>query len=177
LVEQTKNVFIKNKNADWLNSIIEKDIYKTLSEIIGIPREEVKKEMMYFLFTEPEAKSLLKRAFSNAYPEFYNGIMDVKRAFKENLGSSKRYLPIFLQFIESHIFIECVYKELSIAGIPAIPKHDCILFPSNKLQLVQEVIDNCFLKIGFKGKMFPEITDEITINKWPDWYIPSTEPI
>jgi hypothetical protein len=177
LAEKTKTVFIKNKNADWLNSIIEKDIYKTFSEIMGISREEIKKEMMYFLFTEPEAKSKLKKAFSYAYPEFYNGIMDVKRAFKENFGSSKSHLPIFLQFIESHIFIECIYKELSIAGIPAIPKHDCILFPSDKLQLVQDVIDNCFLKIGFTGKMVPEITEEITINKWPDWYKPSTESI
>lgn len=172
-MEKNVDVFFNLDSDEWFQDFINNDIYRSIAKELGLmTRAESKKGMMMLFFTEPGYHSPLINPLKNLFPEYANGLIDAKDSFKKNYQSSKKTFPVFLQLVEAHIFIEIIYPELAKAGIPALTKHDSILFPKSRFLEIQSIVADCFDKIGFVGKMELEKTAS-SINIWPDWYKPT----
>jgi hypothetical protein len=175
-LEKNESVFFSIVDDGWLNLFMEADIYQVIADEKEYYKGEAKKKMMELLFTEPNVPSSIAESLAKHFPEFLTGLKKTKKSFKKTAGSSKRKLPLFLQLLEAHIFIEVVYPEIAKAGIPAISKHDCIMFPKSREKEVKEIIDSCFEKLGFKGKVVLDEKKDLHINEFPEGYKPSGEP-
>jgi hypothetical protein len=176
-LKKNESVFFYQEEDAWLNDFVGTDIYKTIADELGITRGEAKKEMMFLIFTEANVPSNISEALSKLFPEFINGLKAIKKSFKREHGSSKKTLPLFLQFLEAHIFVEVIYEEIAKAKIPAITKHDCILFPVSREREIKTIIESCFGRLGLVGQMVLEEKKELQINEWPEEYKPSKIPI
>ena len=162
--EINKNVFFNEVETSWLKQFVNNDIYRVIAKEQGITRNQAKKEMMVLFFTEPTAPSAIATVVSNHYPEFFNGLKSAQHSFKKTLKSSKKTLPVFLQFVEAHIFLEIIYSELAKANIPSITKHDSILLPKSRFNEVELIVAHCFNSLGFKGKMVLEESKSLSIE-------------
>lgn len=172
-LKKNRDVFFNIDEGEWFQEFIDGDIYSSISKELGYSsRAKAKKEMMVLFFTEPGYPSPLITPIRKLFPKYLNGLLESKKSFKENHKSCKKTFPVFLQLVEAHIFIEIIYPALAEAGIPALTKHDSILFPKSRYKEVEKIVANCFKKIGFRGKMELEKT-ESKINIWPDWYKPA----
>lgn len=155
-LDKNPGLFFKQEDKSWLKAFTHSDIYTLMGDSIGITREEAKTEMMQKLFTEPGKPSRFDPALKQHFPIYYEQLEKTKKAFLLNMGSSKKTFPVFLQMVEAHIFIEIIYTAIAAANIPAIPKHDCILFPKSRLKEVAQIISDCFSRLNFVGKINPE---------------------
>ena len=171
-MEKNIDVFYLLNEGDWFKQFLNTDIYKSVGNELGKNRAIAKKGMMMLFFTESGQYSPLIKPLKKLFPEYLEALLAVKHSFKENHLSCKKTFPVFLQLVEAHIFIEIIYPALAEAGIPALTKHDSILFPKSRYSEVEKIVADCFQKIGFRGKMEVEKT-ESKINIWPDWYKPA----
>ncbi len=165
-----EDVFFKEKENDWFERFLNSDIYQIAADEKGTTRVKAKSDMMYLFFTEPNAPSVLKKSLFPHFPEFITGLQTTKESFKKNHKSSKKSLPLFLQLVEAHIFVEIIYEELANARIPAIPKHDSILCPASRLPEVKVIVQGCFERIGLRGKMELDVKKMQEYNIFPEWY-------
>ena len=176
-IVRNKDVFFILNERDWFSEFLNTDIYSSIGHELGnTNRAMSKKGMMMLLFTEPETYSPFIKPLRTLFPEYLEGLLAVKHSFKENHMSSKKSLPVFLQMVEAHVFLEIIYPALAEAGIPALTKHDSILFPKSRYLEVEKIVADCFEKIGFRGKMELE-EPESNINNWPDWYKPAQNEV
>lgn len=163
-----EDVFLKGKENGWFDRFLSSDIYQIAADEKGTTRAKAKKDMMYLFFTEPTAPSAIKKNSHRHFHEFIDGLQCVKESFKINHKSSKKSLPLFLQLVEAHIFIEIIFEELATAKIPAIPKHDSILCPASRLAEVKVIVQECFDRIGFKGNMKLDDKKKVEFSMSPE---------
>ncbi len=122
------------------------DFIKSYSE--GISRDEVKKIMFKVLFSKNEIKDKYKNfipwekdkeVFASVYPFIYESIKILKS--KDNV-----LLPVFLQKVESYIFIDCIAKELVNSGIVPLTVHDSVIIRPEHKERTIEIIKKIFLE-------------------------------
>jgi len=119
---------------------------------LTITRTEVKDIMFKVLFSKnvitnrkegqniPYKKE--KEIFKKVYPHVYRAIEILKQ-------NDNTKLPIYLQKIESFIFIDCIAKELVEAGIIPLTVHDSVIIESQHTVRAIEIMDKIFTeKIG-----------------------------
>jgi len=118
---------LKRFNDSVLNGTLYDDFINTYSN--GITRDEVKNIMFKLMFSKNELHENYKmfipfekekKVFATVYPFVYDSI----KALKEN---DNVILPVFLQKLESYIFIDCIAKELVETGIIPLTIHDSII--------------------------------------------------
>jgi hypothetical protein len=114
----------------------------------GIIRDDVKKIMFSVLFSKNEILKKFKKfipflkeknVFASIYPIVYQSIKMLK--LKDN-----RLLPVFLQKLESFIFIDCIAKELVNSGIVPLTIHDSVIVPAEQKEKTLEIIKKVFLE-------------------------------
>lgn len=148
------------------------DFYRELSKSVNGKESEAKYlralsklEMMRILFADSKFTSQIVNV-----DKVVNGLTsylkELKKHFNGAFNDDKNHFTLFLQLVESFIFIEKIYSRCAEENIASFTKHDSILFPrdsekvidggtvfcSNAKQ-VKDLIGEEFNKIGFQGVM------------------------
>ncbi len=114
----------------------------------NLTRDEIKKIVFEVLFSKNEVYYGFKRftpfekekqIFASVYPEVHEIIETLKK--KDN---SK--LAIFLQRIESRIFIDVIAKELVTVGIVPLTVHDSVIVPTQLKDEAMAIIRQVFTR-------------------------------
>ncbi len=114
----------------------------------GLTRKECKEIMFKVLFSQNKTGNFIpykkeKEVFSSIYPF----IMEVVKILKEK---KHNILPIFLQKLESYLFIDCIAKELINEGIIPYTIHDSVIVKKKDEAKTIEIMNRVFMsQIGF----------------------------
>lgn len=147
--QNKKKAFLVNLNL-YTSSVIKGDLYDDFvkSYSNGITRSEAKQIMFKVLFSKNEIHDKYnkfipykkeKEVFASVYPFVYESFKMLKT--KDNV-----LLPVFLQKLESYIFIDCIAKELVNAGIIPLTIHDSVIVKAEQQQIALEIINKVFLE-------------------------------
>ena len=144
--EKSKMVKLRLFYNSVLNGTLYDEFIKRYSGVIT--RKEVKNIMFKVLFSRneyyKEYKKIIpyendKETFASVYPFVYEVVKILKA--KDN-----RKLPIFLQQLESYLFIDCIAKELVENGIVPFTIHDSVIVKEEHQEKTIEIINGVFLK-------------------------------
>lgn len=146
----------KGKNSNLVNlrlfenSVLKGNLYDDFIKKYpeDITRKEVKNIMFKVLFSRnviyknnsrfiPFKKE--KEIFANVFPSVYEAVEKLK-------SKDHRKLAIYLQKLESYIFIDCIAKELVNNGIIPITIHDSMIVKFEDKNKAIEIMENVFLK-------------------------------
>jgi hypothetical protein len=142
------------------------DVYELIAQKSNVDRGTAKNMMFTLLFNErpPKDKNLI-----NAIPEFFANLKLIKEAFRIEFGNSKETLPVFLQMVEAHIFVENIYQRMADKGLVGFTRHDSISIGNNPedRQILEEILNNVFTEIDFHGSFKEDrsIPFETTIKR------------
>jgi hypothetical protein len=172
-------LFQKSSKLDvdrLLNTCLNDDLYTTLGNIAVLPdylneagekrtlqRDLAKVEVFRMLFTKSGFKSKYI-PIENVFEGFYETLDELKKIFEVSFDDDKNHFNIFLQLVESFIFVEKVYPYLIQLGVPCFTKHDSVLVPRNLEDslrnstdyyplIAEAAMNKVFDEIGFKGKL------------------------
>ena len=116
-------------------------------------RKEAKKIMFKVLFSRNKFyigyKKMIpyesdKMIFANVYP-FVSEVVKVLKT------KDHRTLPIFLQRLESYLFIDCIAKELVNNGIIPLTIHDSVIVKIEHQEKAIEIMNKVFIEqLGVK---------------------------
>ena len=129
-----------------LNGLLYDDFINSYSGCIY--RKEVKEIMFKVLFSRNEyvigCKRIVpydndKKIFASVFPFVYEVIKRLK-------GKDHRILPIYLQRLESYLFIDCIAKELIDNGIIPFTIHDSVIVKVEHQSKTIEIMNDIFLK-------------------------------
>jgi len=134
----------------YYNSVLKGTLYdEFIKNYSGdITRKEIKKIMFKVLFSKNEYykgyKKIIpyecdKKTFSSVYPFVYEVVKILKT-------KDHRTLPIYLQQLESYLFIDCIAKELVDNGIIPFTIHDSVIVKSEYQEKAIEIMNRVFLK-------------------------------
>ena len=131
------------------NAVISGTLYDDFIETYGgeITRKEVKQIIFKVLFSRnyiikdfvkyvPYKKD--KEIFASVYPTVYEIIKILK-------SKNNKVLPIYLQKIESYIFIDCLSKELVEHKIIPFTIHDSVIIKSELDEVTTSIINEVFM--------------------------------
>ena len=80
-----------------------------------------------------------KEVFKCVFPDVY----EMVKVLKQNDNS---ILPVFLQRLESYLFIDCICKELVSVGIVPFTIHDSVIVEKEYQVKTIEIMNNVFIK-------------------------------
>lgn len=134
----------------FFNAVKNGVLYEEFIELFKgvITRKEVKKLMFKILFSRNEYYSRYKkiipyesdkRLFRSVYPS----VADAVKALKEKDHTK---LPIYLQRLESYLFIDCIAKELVRNGIIPLTIHDSVIVRECDQEKAMEIVKRVFKK-------------------------------
>ncbi len=143
--EKVKMVNFRN----YYNSVLKGNLYdEFINKYTGdIKRKKVKKIMFKVLFSRNKYyKGYKKRipyetdkkTFESVYPFVYEVVKELK-------DKDHRTLPIFLQRLESYLFIDCIAKELVDNGIVPFTIHDSVIVKSKYQDKAIDIMSSVFL--------------------------------
>lgn len=147
--QKDKKAFLVNLTS-FTSSVVHGSLYDDFVKSYndGIPRDEVKDIMFKVLFSKNETNDKYKifipyekekEVFASVYPFVYRSVKALKS--KDNV-----LLPVFLQKIESYIFIDCIAKKLVNEGIVPLTIHDSLIVKLDQKERTTEIINRIFLE-------------------------------
>lgn len=165
-VKRIKQVSLIHQNQEkvemvnfrsYFNSVLEGSLYNDFIKCYGnIERDEVKNIMFKVMFSRneyykgynkvvPYEKD--KEVFSSVFPFVYEALKILKE--KDN-----KVLPIYLQRLESYLFIDCIAKELVKNGIIPFTIHDSVIVKVCHHSKTLEIMNDVFKKqLGIKPSL------------------------
>jgi len=147
--------FIKSYYGDNISDYdkIRKEVKNTMFKVLFSQNENYKK----FYKQIPFAKE--KKLFEAVYPFVYESIKmlktkgNSKNIIEQNNNKKGKHklkdhaiLAVFLQKIESHIFIDCIAKEVVNSGIVPLTIHDSIIVKAEYKEKTIEIINKIFME-------------------------------
>jgi len=135
----------------FYNSVLKGTLYdEFIKNYLGdITRKEIKKIMFKVLFSKNDEyykgyKKIIpyecdKKTFSSVYPFVYEVVKILKT-------KDHRTLSIYLQQLESYLFIDCIAKELVEDGIVPHTIHDSIIIKAEHQNRAFEIMNEVFMK-------------------------------
>jgi len=144
--EKSFLVNLRAFNKSVINGTLYNDFIKSYPK--GISRDDVKIIMFKVLFSNNEIKDKYKdfipwekdkEVFASVYPFIYESIKILK-------SKGHAILPVFLQKVESYIFIDCIAKELVRAGIVPLTVHDSVIVKAEHKERTIEIIHKIFVE-------------------------------
>lgn len=151
-VRQNTNFNLMVNLSLFFNSTISGKFYEEFIKLFKgvITRKEVKVLMYSVMFS----RNLVHQKFrfdgsfvpfeneKNQFASVYEGVYECIRCFKEKEHNK---LAIFLQRLESHMFIDVIAKQLVEAGIVPITIHDSVMVPNHQVPKTLEIINQAFI--------------------------------
>ena len=153
-VKRCKKILISNQNQEkanlinlskFLSVVTDGELYDNfITEFEGdIKRDEVKEIIMQVLFSRNITdKNFIpykegKKIFKSVYPFIYECIHSLKEGKHNSLS-------IYLQQIESYLFIDVIAKRLVENGITPITIHDSVIVKKEDEQKALDIMQDCF---------------------------------
>jgi hypothetical protein len=148
---QEKEKMVKFRN--YYNSVLTGKLYDDFIDKYSenIERKEVKEIMFKVLFSRNQFHKGYKKitpyekeksTFASVYPFVYEVVKILK-------DKDHRTLPIFLQKLESYLFIDCIAKKLVGNGIVPFTIHDSIIVKAEyQVKTIEIMNDVFFNQIG-----------------------------
>jgi hypothetical protein len=147
-IRQNQEIEYLEDLKNFENEVINGTLYETFQKKFGsdLSRKEIK-EIIFEVFysnnlISTKSKFFIpfekdKMKFEEIFPFIYKSIFQLKK--KDN-----RWLPIFLQKLESYIFIDCIARKLVEVGIVPLTIHDSIIVEKTQLKYTMEIIEQVF---------------------------------
>ena len=135
--------------SDFNKRVIDGTLYDNF--VIAYSNQITRKQAKNIMFTVLFSKNKVFRKYNNFIPykedkekfaSIYPVVYDVIKALKEN---DNTLLPIYLQKIESYIFIDCIAKELVNAGIVPLTIHDSVIVKTEHQEKTIEIMNRVFM--------------------------------
>ena len=124
-----------------LNGVLYEEFMKCYPK--EMERKEAKEMMFAVLFSRNKSYDKQKKAFTRVYPF----VDEVARLLK---AKDHRTLPIYLQKLESYLFIDCIAKGLINEGIIPYTIHDSVIVKKKDEAKTIEIMNRVFMsQIGF----------------------------
>ena len=142
--EKSKMVKLRTFYEAVLKGKLYDDFTKSYTE--DISRVEAKNIVFKILFSRNEFyqnyKKIIpfekdKKIFASVYPFISDAVKILK-------AKDHKLLPIYLQKIESYLFIDCIAKELTQNGIVPFTIHDSVIVKTEYLDKAMEIIKRVF---------------------------------
>lgn len=120
-------------------------LYEKIAETIGIERKEAKVLMFNILFNKINANIEHKDLMYSMFPSLM--------AYIDNFKKRRTYkgFSVFLQRLESKMFIDNLYKSIYEATGFVLTKHDSLIVRKEDSELVDRIIEKYFKDNNFKG--------------------------
>jgi hypothetical protein len=150
LIHQTSENIDMVKFRLFYNTVLKGSLYDDfINRYSGaITRREVKLLMFKVLFSRNEYivgyKKVVpynddKKIFASVFPFVYETIKALK-------VKDHRTLPIYLQRLESHLFIDCIARKLVDNGIVPFTIHDSVIVKTKDQNKAIEIMNDVFIK-------------------------------
>jgi hypothetical protein len=137
------------------------DFYTIIKSELNLPQREHAKGIAFrTVFSKPKPENELVKQFREVYPAIISIINDFKVKYRYN------QFAIGLQRLESEIFIDNIWKRLTTLGINSFTRHDSIVFPITKRDVVEKIISDVFAEFDFIYRIEYEVfnAEEIEIR-------------
>lgn len=146
LHQNDKNTLIGELKS-FTDSVTKGTLYDDFMKTFGdkVTRDDVKDIILKVFFsrniTEKGVKPYLKdkAKFISVFPLIYRIIFRLKYKLHRDLS-------VYLQNLESYIFIDCIAKELVEAGIIPLTIHDSIIIESRDKDKAMEIVYKVFME-------------------------------
>jgi hypothetical protein len=109
-------------------------VYDDFAKASNISRDDAKKAFFLIAFGSVKVKGRLVTLFKKKYPSVFSIVQN----FKNTIGDSKQF-SIFLQAVESCIFIDELLPLLFKNGLHPLTKHDSILLKQNEFLIGERI--------------------------------------
>jgi len=146
------------KFRSYYNSVLKGKLYDIFVQLNSedITREDIKSIMFKVLFSKNEfylgyTKIIPYKEDKKVFAEVYPFVYEIVKVLK---GKDHKTLPIFLQCLESYLFIDCIAKELVENGIVPFTIHDSVIVKKEYQAKTIQIINNVFMKqLGVKPSL------------------------
>lgn len=140
----SENEFITNDVYKFLVDSLLHDFYVIIRKELGLTLREHGKSIAFrTVFSKPKPENELVRQFRQIYPTVISIIND----FKDRYGYNQ--FAVGLQRVEAVIFIDHIWQKAKQSGINCFTRHDSLVFPINKKDVVEKIIDDVFAEFDF----------------------------
>jgi len=164
----------------FIRDVFYRDFYEVVKQELKLPNRLTAKQVLFTLLFSPKVKA---DAFMKQLSETYPTVMSIIAGFKtpdkqkpEALKKVKKQatdynnFPVFLQCIESEIYIDKILLPLRKKNIPCSSRHDSIMVAKGFEDEVETFIRDVFLQLGFRynqkvDDLFWEAYSEIELEE------------
>jgi hypothetical protein len=160
-VSLSKKYPAKNNSNDvlrFINDVFHEDFYSVIQKELNLPERSLAKQMLFrLLFKRGNKPDLWIKMLEQLYPtvmSIISGFKQKETQDEDSLNTSANddwnNFSVFLQCVESEIFIDQIFKPQRKAGVPCFSRHDSIVVASgyeDKAELYARAI---FGQFGFK---------------------------
>lgn len=164
----------------FIRDVFYNDFYVIVQKELGLSDRDVAKQLLFrLIFKKTARKDELLDKLNNRYPTLMKIIKAFKTIDKENkdCDNGETNLAVFLQWIESEIFIDKILNPLRKKGIPCFSRHDSICTTYDYQNEVEKHMKGVFDGIGFRyfhksEELFWDVVDfeEMEESDFADWY-------
>jgi hypothetical protein len=123
------------------------NLYEKISERTGIAREDAKTLMFQIMFNKTGARIKHKDLLYEMYPS----VMEYIDSFKKHRGYKK--FSVYLQNLESKIFIDGLYPLIKQCTDIVFTKHDSVVCRKRDLDIVTDTIKEYLDDKRFRGEL------------------------
>lgn len=144
----------------FIRDIFFKDFYEVVKQELQLPNRLTAKQVLFTLLFSPKVKAdVLTKQLSETYPTVMSIIAGFKTPDKQKPEAIKKVsvhsddtnnFPVFLQCIESEIYIDKILLPLRKKGIPCSSRHDSIMVVNGFEDEVEIFIRDVFQQLGFR---------------------------
>ena len=187
-----KNPTKNNPNdvVRFINDVFHEDFYSVVQKELNLPDRSLAKQMLFrLLFRRNHKPDMWLKMLEQLYPTVMSIISGFKQ--KETQDEDSNYIKsdndwnnfsVFLQCVESEIFIDKIVNPLKNAGIPCFSRHDSIVVASGYEDEAELYARAIFGQYGFKYNhkiedKFWEVADEDEMEEldYMQWLIDENE--
>lgn len=147
--EPPPSIFVDERHdvLRFISDVFHNDFYNVIKNKLNLPSRAVAKQLIFKLFF---SKGLKSDVFLDKLAEEYPTIMSIIADFKnvDNKKKSKNSiegnLSVFLQNVESEIYIDRILLPLRELGIGCFSRHDSLIVEDGKQDIAQQHIKKVF---------------------------------
>ena len=144
----------------FIQDVFFDDFYTVVQKHLNLADRDIAKQTLFTLLFRKNTKSnkLIER-LQERYPltisiiNEFKGKSIAEQKNTDKLNSDDNNLAIFLQCVESEIFIDNILFPIRESRIPCFSRHDSICVASGYEELVEEKIKLVFSDLGFQLKL------------------------
>lgn len=162
--------------AKFIYDVFYHDFYSVVQKELKLSKRLLAKQLLFkLLFKKSNKPDALINKLKNCYPIIMNIIAcfkkldEMKKNPNEKLKKAdenhESNFSVFLQCVESEIFIDNILNTLRSENIPCFTRHDSIVVAIGHEKRAEEIAKNVFSQFGFRynhktEELFWNITDE-----------------